>query len=180
ATLAGGASSFFSLPLLPGLAGLLVSPGKGLLLFCPALLFLFAHVRHRFPDGRTRTLAACLGVSIVALMILYAKTDWRAGSSYGPRFMVDTVPILVWLLTPVVEALRRPALHAFLGLVGFGIAVQAIGAFCYPKGGSDDRNSVWDFRRPAFVIEARAGLMRPAFVDSLRKRLGAGLTENSP
>jgi hypothetical protein len=59
------------------------------------------------------------------------------------------------------------------------MVLQAIGAFCYPKGGSDDRTGVWDYRNPPFLVEARAGLMRPAFLDSLRKRWTTESIQNS-
>jgi hypothetical protein len=66
-------------------------------------------------------------------MVLYAKTDWRQARRMD-RVSVDAVPILVWLVIPVVRPCDgRPRL---LGLVGFGIAVQAISAFCYPRAGA--------------------------------------------
>ena len=127
-----GNASFFQHDLLSGLGGLLFSPTRGLLVFSPFLLFLVLAWRHlpRVPrDERGLTLAMSAGV--VLQVLLYAKTDWRAGISWGPRYLTDLLPLLLWMLVPVVAALRGLGRVCFLLAVGAAIAIEAIGAFWY-------------------------------------------------
>jgi hypothetical protein len=77
------------------------------------------------------------------------------------------------LLVPVVARLRGWGLRFFAAAVAAGIAIQAVGAFCYPRGRSDDlfyppgldrmviASSVWSPRNAPFLVEARAGLAAP-------------------
>jgi hypothetical protein len=108
-----------------------------------------------------------------AQLCFYARTDFRAGSCYGPRYLTDALPFLVWLLVPVVARLRGWGLRAFILAVAVGIAIQAIGAFCYPRGHSDDlyyprgldrlviAPAVWSPAEVPFLVEARAGVAPP-------------------
>jgi hypothetical protein len=70
-------------------------------------------------------------VAVVIQLVLYAKADWRGGLSWGPRYMTDFMPFLVWMLAPVVDGLRRAARSIFVAAVGVAIAIEAIGALCY-------------------------------------------------
>lgn len=106
----------------------------------------------------------------------------RAGACYGPRYLTDMLPLLLWLLVPVVASLRGWGLRAFVVAVVAGIAIQEVGAFCYPRGRSDDRfyqpgldrtviaPSVWSPRNAPFLVEARAGLAPPELLPHRRGR----------
>lgn len=146
--------SLFSHPVLPGLAGLLVSPSKGLVVFSPFFLFL-ADSRVFSKEASPRSLDTALALGPLLSLIFYSTSDIRAGFCYGPRFLVDSLPALVVLLVPAVERLRGLGRALFLAAVLWGVAVQAIGAFRYPLGGSD-LLGLWDWRHPAFVVEARS------------------------
>ena len=135
-SLAGGYGTvdrpgFFEHSLGAGLAGLLVSPMRGLLVFSPFLLFVALGLvrRLRIPD--TRVLAVLLTTAVIAQLVLYAKADWRMGASWGPRWLTDTLPVMMWLLAPVPLLLRTPARVALVLTMAFSIAVQTIGAFWY-------------------------------------------------
>jgi hypothetical protein len=127
---------FFSGSVLVGIAGLLVSPGKGLFVFSPFLLFLPALFRRSLADRESRGLTLCLAGAVVLQVLLYATTDWRAGYSWGPRFLTDMLPILVWMLAPILATLGRWPRRSFLALALFAVAVQWVGAFRY-QGQSD-------------------------------------------
>jgi hypothetical protein len=210
-----GSHPYLSHPLLPGLAGLLLSPGKGLLIFSPFLWFLAGRaVPLREPAGEEpdagppppagsmqpprsarperslppavsvppdRLLELAVVAAVVAQLYVYARADFRAGACYGPRYLTDLLPVLVWLLVPVIARLRGWGLRTFVAAIVTGIAIQAVGAFCYPRGKTDalfyppglDRMviapAVWSPRNAPFLVEARAGLAPP---ELLPHRLG--------
>jgi hypothetical protein len=160
---------FFGQPLWLGLAGLLVSPGKGLLVWAPFLVFLPLFLRRALADRRHRALALCLLGGFVLQLLLYAKTDWRAGFSYGPRFLADALPLLGWLLAPVLPTLRRPGRAVFVAAVVFSIWVQAVGAFRY-QGGSDvvlfqDPGHVWRLDKTPYLLEWGSPFARMTLLD---------------
>jgi hypothetical protein len=150
---------------------LLLSPAKGLLAFSPFLALLLAVPRRS--DQRFLALDGALSLACAALLAFYARTDWRAGDGYGPRYLVDLLPALLWLLAPAIAGMRRPLLGAFGVALALAIAIQGVGAFCYPSGKSDrlyyppevSRSviapSVWRWRNAAFLLEARGGWAPP-------------------
>lgn len=160
-TLPGGKFFFYS-PFW-GAMGLLLSPGKGLLIFSPFLFFLLARPFLKgAPEDRLLTL--CLTLGVVVHLVLYGKTDWRAGYCYGPRFLVDLLPILIWLLVPVL-ARTGPVLRAvFVAGLLAAVVIQVIGVLYYPTGRSDevvarqgDFVSPWIPRNAQFLLEYRNG-----------------------
>jgi hypothetical protein len=83
-----------------GLYGLLFSPTASLLVYCPiaivaiAALFVLA--------ARDRAAAILLGGSVVVLLLFYAQLgNWMGGRSYGPRYLLPTVPLLMLALVAV-------------------------------------------------------------------------------
>jgi hypothetical protein len=168
-----GHASFFEHPLLPGVGGLLVSPTRGLLIFSPFLLFLVLAWRYlpRIREERGLTLAMCIGV--VIQIVLYAKADWRGGLSWGPRYMTDLLPFLIWMLVPVVAAQRGIGRVCFLIAIGVSVVIEAIGAFSYsgsidlPIYAADhgwqvhDMKAAWHWRNAPFIASLKQG-MAPA------------------
>ena len=97
---------FFGVDVL-GLPGLLVSPARGLLVFSPFLVFIGVGLAQRLRTPSTRRLAVALGVAVAAQLLLYSQADWRAGVSWGPRWLADALPIMIWMLAPAPQALRK-------------------------------------------------------------------------
>lgn len=149
------AAPLLSYPLVEGVAGLLISPGRGLFVWSPFLLFLALRAKFRRDPGEPPVLAAGLAAGFLVLLVVYGLTDFRGGHCYGPRFLLDTLPALVFLLVPVVARLERPGLLALAAAAAFGISIQVVGAFCYPNGMSDIDLDPWRTFPP--VVEARAG-----------------------
>jgi hypothetical protein len=163
--------AFFHHGLLSGLAGLLFSPTRGLLVFSPFLLLVPAALRHGLRDRGARALTLALGVAALVQMLFYAKADWRAGFSWGPRWLTDLMPLLVWMLPPGLAALRAAGRLAFVLAAGASMAVQAVGAFWY-TGASDmaifavppgpgQMSAAWDPRNTPFFAELRHDLASP-------------------
>lgn len=122
---------FFRYDLLSGVAGLLVSPTRGLFVFSPFLLFLPFSLPQALRDHNARGLTVAIGAAVVVLLMLYAKADWRQGFSWGPRYLTDPLPWLLWTMAPGVSSLRGAGRLAFLSACGVAIAIQAVGAFWY-------------------------------------------------
>jgi hypothetical protein len=163
-----GKAGFLQHDLLSGLGGLLFSPTRGLFVFSPFLLFLVLAWRH-LPSGRgERGLLLAMSAGVALQVLLYAKADWRAGISWGPRYMTDLLPLLMWMLVPVVAALRGLGRACFLLAVGAAVAIQAIGAFWYTgatdsaifavAGGPHQMRAAWDWRNAPFVAPLQHGL----------------------
>ncbi|MEO8036653.1 MAG: hypothetical protein ABI837_19615, partial [Acidobacteriota bacterium] len=163
-----GDKTFFEKPLLTGIAGLLVSPTHGLLIFSPFLIFLSLAWRYRPADRAEQGLTLAMVVAVATQILLYAKTDWRGGLSWGPRYMTDLLPFLMWMLVPVVTALRGRAGQCFRLTVGLAIAMEAIGAFAYTGStdlaiytiarGPQKMRAAWDWRNAPFLTAFKHGL----------------------
>jgi hypothetical protein len=159
-----------------GPLGLLISPTRGLLVFVPFLAFVGIGLSRRLKDPRTRHLALALSAAAVGQLLFYSTADWRAGSTWGPRWLTDLLPVLVWMLAPAPLVLGRAMRRVFVGTVAVAISIQVIGAFWY-TGVSDERifadgassmRSAWDPRNTPFLVEIRH---RPAAAELL---CGAG------
>lgn len=87
------ASSVFSLTNAgTGIAGLLVSPGRGLLWFAPlALVGAIAGLRSR----AWRFVAGGLVLQLVAMALFF---KWHGGQAFGPRLMAEATWIAIWLV----------------------------------------------------------------------------------
>src|SRR5436305_9158530 len=184
-----GKASVFQHDLLSGLGGLLFSPTRGLFVFSPFLLFLVLAWRH-LPHDRSqrsqrgeRGLTLAMSAGVVLQLLLYAKADWRAGISWAPRYMTDLLPLLLWMLVPVVAALRGFGRVCFLLAVGAAVAIEAIGAFWYTgatdsaifavASGPHQMRAAWDWRNAPFVASLQHGLAPAELTMEMRGNLDA-------
>jgi hypothetical protein len=143
------------------LAGNLVSPARGLLVYSPFCLFSFWGLWRAIREGRDGrwpwALAGILGLHF-GIVCLYE--DWFGGDSYGPRYWSDVSPVLAAGLTYAWPRLRsgmaRAALAASL-VVSVWMHYQ--GAFCWPcvawsaKARLERGQSavLWDWTDPPFL-----------------------------
>ncbi len=169
--------SFFQLDW-RGVPGLLVSPTRGLLVFTPFLVFLPVGLRHRLRTPESKGLAVAFIGGVAAQLLLYSQADWRAGSAWGPRWLTDILPILLWMLAPAPLVLRPLARYLFVVSVVASVAVQAIGAFWYTKvsdeliyaGNPTSKRAAWDPGNIPFLTELRHP---PAKFELLHDTLGS-------
>src|SRR6185312_3861056 len=178
-----GKARFFQHALLPGLGGLLFSPTRGLLVFSPFLLFLGLAWRHLPRDRGERGLTLAMSIGVALQLLIYAKADWRSGISWGPRYMTDLLPLLLWMLVPVVAALRGLGRVCFLLAAGVAVAIQAIGAFCYTgvtdsaifavASGPRKMRAAWGWRNAPFVASWQQGLAPAELMTEVRGNLDA-------
>ena len=126
-----GGIDHFGGRLFEGIAGLLVSPNRGLFVYTPIMLFAGWGAVQVWRVEAPPWLR-WLTVGVVLHVILYAKFDeWWAGYTYGPRYLTDVLPILTVLLVyGLVPLCRTPATRVIaLALALWGVAVQAIGVY---------------------------------------------------
>jgi hypothetical protein len=152
-----GAGRFFSHPSFEAVAGLLVSPSRGLFVFDPIFLFAFALLFRPPGDPRVRSLLAHAALFVPLLVGLISFWhNWWGGHSFGYRIMCDVIPVFVLALAVVWEELLdgRPVLRAsFLALVVFSVGVHALGAFVpsgfnyTPDNVDEHTGRLWDVRR---------------------------------
>ena len=150
---------FFDHSVLSGLAGLFFSPGKGLFVFSPVLLFLFARPFVAGPP-EDRRLDLCLAAGSAALLFVLARADWRGGFCYGPRFLTDLLPVFFWLLVPVLARMGRGLRIAFVAALLLSLPQQVIGVLYYPFGKSDmvlagKVENNWKVENAQFLLEWR-------------------------
>jgi len=99
----------FSTPLLRGLAGLLISPGRGLLEYDPVLLLaLIFPVSFSLFWQRTKALGALFLVIGMIYLLFYSRfRHWDGGLCWGPRYLLPIIPLA---LLPFAEVIERPSL----------------------------------------------------------------------
>ena len=150
-----------------GLAGLLVSPSRGLLIFSPIVAVALIGFRHAFRANWQSPLRWC-ALAAVAQFLLYASYSvWWAGHTYGPRYMLDVLPLLV---PPAAAAIALVRLRSVAGAVcvaalAWSIVIAETGAFYYPhdQWNSDpadidrDHARLWSWSDPQFLRCWRTG-----------------------
>jgi hypothetical protein len=140
-----------------GLAGTLISPSRGLLVFSPVLIFGFVGLALRIRDRTVDALDVVAIVFIVSCWLTVASFPvWWGGDTYGPRLMSDALPFLCLLLAPFIDwclvsdraRLRNASRLLFAGLLFVSIAVHLRGAV-------DKRTLQWNVA-PSTVTPGRA------------------------
>lgn len=118
----------FHAPLLHGLRGLLVSPGKGLLWFCPIVFLALALwpllLRRRRAEG-----LLALGIIAPTLVVFATYPVWWAGHCWGPRYLLPLLPLILLPLVFASDQLaRRGVVRLAAGaLVALSVVVQFLG-----------------------------------------------------
>jgi hypothetical protein len=125
-------------------AWLMLSPSRGLLVFCPYLAvvgaLLVGYRKHLSDAG----LLLPTGLALLANVAVFScYNGWHGGSSYGPRYFVDVLPWFVVATAVAVRALlddpsigfpwkKLPAVLALVVCFGWGVFVHERGANSIP------------------------------------------------
>lgn len=143
--------------LLNRFAWLMVSPSRGLLVYCPylaAVAGILIAFRKHLTDA---SLLLPAGVAIAAHTLLFSCYDgWHMGSSFGPRYFCDLLPWFVLANAIAVRgALNEPGLPWRKGIA---IALLALcfgwGGFVHSRGANSMRAWLWNWRAIAVGHEA--------------------------
>lgn len=165
------------------LAGNLVSPSRGLLVYVPVILFI-VYLLARYRETLVARRLVWLSLIIIGLHLVLTSSfanlwgDWWGGASYGPRYMTELVPWFMLLAILCVKAMTRwreqhpqrlpgkvfETATAVL-LLALSVFINARGAlsldtwkWSQPFTDKQLRAQLWDYRHPQFL----AGLQLPA------------------
>ena len=124
----GGTS--FTTPLYYGLYGLLLSSGKGFILFAPITIILLWCSKIYFEKHKAE--AVLVFSILIANVVLYAKyVAWAGDGSWGPRYLVSIIPLA---LVPIAIYLEHVSKFVYriaitLAIVGFFIQVGGVAIY---------------------------------------------------
>lgn len=99
----GREAGSFTTPFAIGFLGLIASPAKGIVWYCPVLLLALAGGLGFFRRDRGCALTI-LAASAAWLLLISRYYQWFGGGSWGPRFLVPLLPL--WVL-PAAEVFAR-------------------------------------------------------------------------
>ena len=136
-----GSQELWQTPLWEGLAGLLISPSRGLFVYSPVLAFALWGV---FLAWRRPGLAILRPFSLAAAVILIIQSKWFCwwgGYSFGYRIILDITVLLIPFLAVTMDELfrRKTLLAAFAVLLACSLLVQIVGVFADDASGWNAR-----------------------------------------
>ncbi len=117
-----------------GLHGLLISPNRGLLIFSPVVALALAGVPGLLKSGWRSPLLLCTTAAAVQYLLYGSYAVWWGGHTFGPRYALDILPLLVPLGMVAMGRIEGRLLRAGASLLlAWSIGVAALGAFVYPS-----------------------------------------------
>jgi hypothetical protein len=147
-----------------GMLGLLISPSRGLLVFSPIVAIAAVGASRLTQGGWTseRPERRWCAAAIAVQFLLYSTYSvWWGGHTFGPRYALDALPMMVPLGADGVEIVGRHATGRALAIIAlvWSVAAAGTGAFVYPSEAwnSDpteiDRahGRLWDWRDPQLL-----------------------------
>lgn len=153
----------------------LVSPSRGLLFFDPVIVLAVIGVVLRTRRRVITPIDVFMMVAVFGQLILIAKYGSTGGYTYGPRLMIDVLPMLMVLAAPTLAPLcrrsdtekqtaRRLVVAGLVVLLAWSVFVNASGALsragvCWnsdPVSVDVEPQRVWDLSDPQFLRPTRA------------------------
>jgi hypothetical protein len=145
---------------LMGLAGILTSPSRGILIFAPIAGLAWPAIRAIW--NQDRFLRWLFVIPTVLFLLIWSKyAVWWGGHSYGPRYAADLVVPITLIIACGWHRFEfsrsKVAAAAAAAALVWSIGVQAIGVFCYPT-------RLWDWNDSQIVRSVSAGWYRPRWL----------------
>jgi len=146
---AQASASAFTTPLLVGLYGLLLSSGKGVMWFAPALWLAPIGWRKMRRDpappapregaplgwnstGAARVASRGIAAAWAVGLYLYARFQhWAGDGSFGPRYLIPLLPLAFLMVALALEGATRARRFAIAVLIAAGLFVQIGGVSIY-------------------------------------------------
>jgi hypothetical protein len=149
------------------LIGNLLSPARGLFVYSPVLILAVAGLMLALRERKDRPLHLAFAIIIPIHWIVISRfPHWWAGHSYGPRFMADILPFMVYFVAFALHyagTLNSTRRAAFMGVVallsGVSFFMHAQGALDFsgyawnadPVSVDEHPERLWDWRDPPFL-----------------------------
>jgi hypothetical protein len=170
------------------LAGILLSPGRGLLVYVPVVvvpLYLTARYWRHLPERSLATLA--LAAILTTILTLAFSRKWWGGHSYGPRDLAETIPWFSLLAILGIKAFledldlsasrRRILIGTAVLLLMVSITMNAQSALSWSGenwNGAPEidfhSDRLWDWRHPQFLAWLQeAASRRCAYLEQRRE-----------
>ncbi len=171
----------FDTPLVKGLYGFLLSPGKSVFVFAPPVILALAGLRRLWKLERGAATVAMVLPSIY-LFFFARYTQWEGGYCVGPRYMVPSIVLLCLALGPILaEGAARISAASVrklaLLLLVLGASVQCVSLATsfmedqVPRGRYYDAN--WTYRL-GYSLSGPIHLLRNYLGSGEPARLGLG------
>jgi hypothetical protein len=166
----------FDTPLLTGLYGFLLSPGKSIFIFAPPVILALAGLRRLWKLERGAATVAML-LPLIYILFYARYTQWEGGYCVGPRYLVPSIVLLCLGLGPILAdaapstkkiALFALVLGAFVQCVSLATSFMEDQA---PRGRYYDAN--WTYRL-SYSLSGQIHLLWKYLASSEPARLGLG------
>ena len=179
---AGGDTHFPMLPRIAiAIAGSLLSPSRGLLVYMPWTAFAFWGAARLWKQNNPGWARALIVALAAIWLVQVGQKGWWGGWCFGPRYLTDLLPFLAWFLIPVWGGIRaRPVLKvALVATLAFALWVQVVGAFYYPNGDWDgwpvnvefQPQRCWELSDCQLLRTWRAGPAQPVLLNQWKRLL---------
>lgn len=117
-------------PVVVGFVGQLFSPGKGLFLYSPILLFSIFGVKTLYRDHKWEALLI-VGIIIINVLFHSKLVNWSGDWCWGPRFCVPIIPFICVLLGGIFNCgmLKRKTClkNLWIALLALSFIIQILG-----------------------------------------------------
>jgi len=153
-----------------GLLGILLSPGRGLLIYTPIAIFALAAFLPRARASRQNhrlLVIAASAFSLLHIAFIAIWPLWWGGYCWGPRLLTEILAPLTVLIAIGLPAISSsPLKYAFAIAALYGVLIQAVGVYCYPKGQWDNAplsinehpDRLWNWKDNPITRTAHAGI----------------------
>lgn len=122
-------NSGFTTPILFGLKGLFLSPGRSLFLYSPVFILALPGVWKWIQIDKPLSVVLTFTV-VIYIIAVAAWVSWEGGWSWGPRLITPIVPLIGILIAPVVEAAWKKQwifiILVIFALWGFGVNLLSL------------------------------------------------------
>lgn len=168
--ISGGYQARLDGDLFGGLLGILLSPGRGLLIYTPIAIFALAAFAPRARESREQHRLVVIAASVFSLVHIAFIAKWGAwwgGYCWGPRLLTEICAPVMILMAVGQQAIRWRGLKwGFAGIAAYCCLIQALGVYCYPKGRWDhlpvsvnhDPARLWNWADNPVIRTARGGV----------------------
>lgn len=130
------------------LYGILLSPSRGLFIFSPQLLLIFAGTLFFWKRLIRLPLMILMIVWTVAIVVLVARWEcWWGGHSYGPRLLTDPLPAVILLGAWTAKEIQSLEVKRRIYIQTAFVILTVLAVFVHTKQGLfNPHTTEWNFR----------------------------------